>query len=122
MPKKILVVDDEKDVLDLVQLIMEQEGYEVVTARNGDEALQRAAADKPDLMVLDVMMPDMDGFQVLKKLKEDDATADIPVVMLTAKDQDADVAKGWRIGADLYLKKPFVREQLTAFARLTFEY
>lgn len=91
MPKKILAVDDEKHIVRLVQVNLEREGYTVITASNGQEALDHVAADRPDLIVMDVMMPQMDGLTALKRLKEDEATATIPVIMLTAKAQDADV-------------------------------
>lgn len=121
MPKKILAVDDEKHIVRLVQINLQKEGYEVVTASNGREALERVASEKPDLVVMDVMMPEMDGFEALKKLKEDDATADIPVIMLTAKAQDADVFRGWQSGADLYLTKPFNPLELITFVKRIFQ-
>ncbi|MBV9864905.1 MAG: response regulator [Abitibacteriaceae bacterium] len=121
MSKKILAVDDEKHIVRLVQINLEREGYEVVTASNGREALEKVAAEKPDLLVMDVMMPEMDGFEALKKLKEDAATADIPVIMLTAKAQDADVFRGWQSGADLYLTKPFNPQELITFVKRIFQ-
>ena len=121
MPKKILAVDDEKHIVRLVQVNLEKEGFEVTTASNGREALEKVAADKPDLVVLDVMMPEMDGFEALKKLKEDPATAGIPVIMLTAKAQDADVFRGWQSGADLYLTKPFNPQELITFVKRIFQ-
>ena len=121
MPKKILAVDDEKHIVRLVQINLQKEGYEVITASNGREALEKVAAEKPDLVVMDVMMPEMDGFEALKKLKEDDATAEIPVIMLTAKAQDADVFRGWQSGADLYLTKPFNPLELITFVKRIFQ-
>lgn len=121
MPKKILAVDDEKHIVRLVQINLEKAGYEVVTAANGREALEAVAAGKPDLIVMDVMMPEMDGFAALQKLKEDDASKDIPVIMLTAKAQDADVFKGWQSGADLYLTKPFNPSELLTFVKRIFD-
>lgn len=121
MAKKILAVDDEKHIVRLVQINLLKEGYEVVTATNGREALEAVAQQKPDLIVMDVMMPEMDGFEALQKLKENPASADIPVIMLTAKAQDADVFKGWQSGADLYLTKPFNPQELITFVKRIFE-
>lgn len=121
MPKKILAVDDEKHIVRLVQINLQKEGYDVVTATNGREALEAVAAQTPDLIVMDVMMPEMDGFAALEKLKENPATATIPVIMLTAKAQDADVFRGWQSGADLYLTKPFNPQELLTFVKRIFE-
>lgn len=121
MSKKILAVDDEKHIVRLVQINLEKEGYQVVTANNGRQALEVVAAEKPDLIVMDVMMPEMDGFETLQKLKENVATAKIPVVMLTAKAQDADVFRGWQSGADLYLTKPFNPQELITFVKRIFQ-
>lgn len=121
MSKKILAVDDEKHIVRLVQINLEKEGYEVVTASTGREALEQVAAQHPDLIVMDVMMPEMDGFEALKKLKEDVATASIPVIMLTARAQDADVFRGWQSGADLYLTKPFNPQELITFVKRIFQ-
>jgi two-component system, OmpR family, alkaline phosphatase synthesis response regulator PhoP len=109
MPKKILAVDDERHIVRLVEVNLQRAGYEVVTAYDGREALEKVKSENPDLVVLDVMMPYMDGFEVLKNLKADPATAEIPVIMLTAKAQDADVFRGWQSGVDCYLTKPFSR-------------
>ena len=117
MAKRILAVDDEKHILRLVQINLEKAGYLVVTASNGREALEAVALERPDLIVMDVMMPEMDGLEALQKLKSDDQTADIPVVMLTAKAQDADVFQGWQSGADLYLTKPFNPLELLTFVK-----
>ncbi|MDQ3812907.1 MAG: response regulator [Armatimonadota bacterium] len=117
MAKKILAVDDERHIVRLVQINLQKEGYQVATAANGREALEKVAQDKPDLVVMDVMMPEMDGFEALKRLKENPDTADIPVIMLTAKAQDADVFRGWQSGADLYLTKPFNPSELLTFVK-----
>ena len=121
MPKRILAVDDEKHIVRLVQINLQKEGYEVVTATNGREALEAVAASRPDLIVMDVMMPELDGFGALQQLKDNPQTADIPVIMLTAKAQDADVFKGWQSGADLYLTKPFNPSELLTFVKRIFE-
>lgn len=121
MPKKILAVDDEKHIVRLVQINLEKEGFAVRTATNGREALEAVAQEQPDLIVMDVMMPEMDGFAALQHLKDNPATAGIPVIMLTAKAQDADVFKGWQSGADLYLTKPFNPMELITFVKRIFE-
>jgi two-component system alkaline phosphatase synthesis response regulator PhoP/two-component system response regulator VicR len=120
-PKKILVVDDERHIVRLVQVNLERSGYQVVAAFDGKEALKKVSSEKPDLVVLDVMMPYMDGFQVLKQMKADAATKDIPVIMLTAKAQDADVFRGWASGVDMYLTKPFNPLELITFVKRIFE-
>lgn len=117
MANKILAVDDEKHIVRLVEINLKKAGYEVTTASNGREALEAVALSVPDLIVMDVMMPEMDGFAALKKLKENSATSNIPVIMLTAKAQDADVFKGWQSGADLYLTKPFNPAELLTFVQ-----
>ena len=121
MAKKILAVDDEKHILRLVQINLEKAGYEVVTGSNGREAIEKVRSEKPELVVMDVMMPEMDGFEALKQLKADPETADIPVIMLTAKAQDADVFHGWQSGADLYLTKPFNPMELLTFVKRIFD-
>lgn len=121
MAKKILAVDDERAIVRLVQVNLMRQGYEVVTAFDGKEALEKVASEQPDLIVLDVMMPYMDGFEVLQHLKRDPATRDIPVIMLTAKAQDADVFKGWQSGVDCYLTKPFNPMELSAFVKRVFK-
>lgn len=121
MPKKILAVDDEKHIVRLVQVNLERAGYQVVTANDGKEALQKVADENPDLVVLDVMMPYMDGFEVLQNLRRNPSTRDIPVIMLTAKAQDADVFKGWQSGVDCYLTKPFNPMELLSFVKRIFD-
>jgi len=121
MPKKILAVDDERHIVRLVEVNLQRAGYEVVTAYDGREALEKVKAENPDLVVLDVMMPYMDGFEVLKNLKADPVTAEIPVIMLTAKAQDADVFRGWQSGVDCYLTKPFNPMELLTFVKRIFD-
>jgi len=121
VPKKILAVDDEKHIVRLVQVNLERAGYQVVTANDGKEALQKVADENPDLVVLDVMMPYMDGFEVLQNLRRNPSTRDIPVIMLTAKAQDADVFKGWQSGVDCYLTKPFNPMELLSFVKRIFD-
>jgi len=116
-----LAVDDEKHIVRLVQVNLERAGYEVVTASDGKEALQKVEDENPDLVVLDVMMPYMDGFEVLQNLRRNPSTRDIPVIMLTAKAQDADVFKGWQSGVDCYLTKPFNPMELLSFVKRIFD-
>jgi len=118
--RKILVVDDERHIVRLIQVNLERAGYAVLTAFDGKEALKKVESDKPDLVVLDVMMPHMDGFEVLKRLQANAATRTIPVVMLTAKAQDVDVFRGWSSGVSAYLTKPFNPLELLTFIRRIF--
>jgi len=103
----ILVMDDDPVIQKLLAVNFEMEGYRVVLAGDGVEGLSRVAADRPDLVLLDVMMPRMDGLEVLRHLKADDATAAIPVLMLSAKAQATDISGGLDAGADDYITKPF---------------
>ncbi|HET6386589.1 MAG TPA: response regulator [Armatimonadota bacterium] len=121
MAKKILAVDDEKHIVRLVQVNLERAGYQVVTAFDGVEALEKVKGERPDMIVCDVMMPRMDGFEVLRNLKSDASTRDIPVIMLTAKAQDADVLRGWTSGVDCYLTKPFNPMELLSFVKRIFK-
>ena len=121
MPRKILAVDDERHIVRLVQVNLERQGYIVVTAFDGKEALEKVESEKPDLVVLDVMMPYMDGFEVLQNLRKNQATRDLPVIMLTAKAQDADVFRGWQSGVDCYLTKPFNPMELITFVKRIFK-
>lgn len=119
--KHILAVDDERFIRRLVEVNLQRAGYRVSTAEDGEEALERIRAERPDMVVLDWMMPRKDGYTVLRTLKSDPSTADIPVVMLTAKAQDKDVFAGWQSGADCYLTKPFNPMELLAFVKRIFE-
>jgi two-component system alkaline phosphatase synthesis response regulator PhoP/two-component system response regulator VicR len=121
MAKKILVVDDERHIVRLVEVNLQRAGYEVVTAYDGIEALEKVKSEKPDMLVLDVMMPRKDGFEVLQDLQANPATADIPVIMLTAKAQDADIFKGWSSGVSSYLTKPFNPRELLTFVERIFQ-
>jgi two-component system alkaline phosphatase synthesis response regulator PhoP len=121
MPKKILAVDDERHIVRLVQVNLERAGYQVVTAFDGKDALDKVASEQPDLVVLDVMMPYMDGFEVLQNLRKNPSTRELPVIMLTAKAQDADVFRGWQSGVDCYLTKPFNPMELISFVKRIFK-
>ncbi len=114
---KILACDDERHIVRLIQVNLERAGYGVITAFDGTDALRKVDSDRPDLIVLDVMMPKMDGFEVLKRLQANPETRDIPVIMLTAKAQDMDVFKGWSSGASAYLTKPFNPLELLTFIK-----
>jgi DNA-binding response OmpR family regulator len=110
----VLVADDDDDIRSLVIFRLERSGYRTVAARDGDEALALALEHRPDLAVLDVMMPKLDGYEVTQRLRSEDATRAMPVILLTARAQDADVARGFESGADDYIRKPFSPQELTA--------
>jgi two-component system alkaline phosphatase synthesis response regulator PhoP len=120
MAKTILAVDDEKSIVRLVQVNLERQGYNVLTAFDGRQALERIAADQPDMVICDVMMPYMDGFEVLRQIRQNVATRDLPVIMLTAKAMDNDVFEGYRSGATCYLTKPFSPPELISFVKRIF--
>ena len=111
-PRTVLVADDDEDILQLVSFRLERAGYKVVTAADGQQALAAAREHKPDLAVLDVMMPGLNGYEVTRQLRADAATATIPVILLTARVQEADVSRGFEAGADDYLRKPFSPQEL----------
>jgi DNA-binding response OmpR family regulator len=110
----VLVAEDDADILALVAYRLERAGYDVLTATNGEEAADLAASECPDLAVLDVMMPRLDGYGVTRRIREDESTSGIPVILLTARVQEADVARGFEAGADDYIKKPFSPQELRA--------
>ncbi|HEY3931526.1 MAG TPA: response regulator transcription factor [Verrucomicrobiae bacterium] len=112
MKPKILVVDDEPEAVELVEFNLKQSGYVVATAADGSEALKKARSQSPDLIVLDVMLPEMDGFEICKSLRLDSTTAKIPIIMLTAKAAEIDRVLGLELGADDYLTKPFSPREL----------
>ena len=113
----ILVVDDETDILELVRYNLQKEGYRVTTVKTGEEGLQKIRELKPDVVVLDLMLPGLDGLSVCNRLKREEATRSIPVVMLTAKAEDTDIVTGLELGADDYVTKPFSPKVLTARIR-----
>ncbi len=114
---KILIVDDEEDVLELVRYNLDKNGYKVETAATGEQALAKARAKLPDLIILDLMLPGIDGLDVCKKLKNDTKTQNIPVIMLTAKGEETDIVIGLELGADDYITKPFSPKVLIARVR-----
>jgi DNA-binding response OmpR family regulator len=115
MAQKILIVDDEPDTLTVLRVILEQADYDISTATNGREALESVASNPPELIILDQMMPEMDGLEALRRLKANPATKDIPVIILSAKDRTDDMIKGWENGTDLYLVKPINGAELTDY-------
>jgi DNA-binding response OmpR family regulator len=110
----VLVADDDPDILALVSFRLERAGYDVLGAHDGDEALRLALEHAPDLAVLDVMMPKLDGYEVTTRLRQNGATRRMPIILLTARVQEADIARGFEVGADDYVKKPFSPQELGA--------
>ena len=111
MAKKILVVDDEKPISDIIKFNLEKEGYEVVTAYDGEEALEKVESESPDLIILDLMLPKIDGLEVAKRVR---AKHTMPIIMVTAKDSELDKVLGLELGADDYVTKPFSNRELVA--------
>ncbi|OGC34294.1 hypothetical protein A2311_01175 [candidate division WOR-1 bacterium RIFOXYB2_FULL_48_7] len=109
---KILIVDDEQPILEALTIRLEANGYEVITAIDGADGLSKARLEKPDLIVLDVMLPKMNGYKVSRMLKFDENYQHIPIIMLTAKIQSVDMEQGKEAGADVYLTKPFQADEL----------
>jgi two-component system, OmpR family, alkaline phosphatase synthesis response regulator PhoP len=116
MPR-ILAVDDEPNIRRLIQVNLERQGYTVEVAENGAIALEMVRANCPDLLVSDVMMPEMDGFELVANIRRDPALENLPIIMLTAKTQDKDVMEGYKRGADMYLTKPFNPAELLNFVK-----
>lgn len=110
--KTILIADDRLEVLELLRVTLEAEDYQVIYTSDGKEALEKIKLEKPDLILLDVVMPKMDGFQVLSELRRDSRLKDTPVIMLTAKGQEVDREKGKKLGANDYIVKPFSPSEL----------
>ncbi|MGE3164777.1 MAG: response regulator [Planctomycetota bacterium] len=111
---KVLLIEDEADLLEMVQYNLEREGYRVISSRDGELGLELAREEAPDLVLLDLMLPGLDGIEVCRKLKEDPVTRPIPIVMVTAKGEETDVVLGLGVGADDYVTKPFSPKELTA--------
>jgi two-component system alkaline phosphatase synthesis response regulator PhoP len=109
---KVLVVDDEVYILHILDFSLNAEGYEVITAEDGEQGLAKAKSEQPDLVVLDVMMPKIDGYEACRKLKQDPKMKDVPVILLTAKGRDIDRKLGLEVGADDYITKPFSPNKL----------
>ncbi len=114
--RKILIIEDEEDLVDLLRFNLEAQGYEVAAAYTGEEGLAMAQQEKPDVLLLDIMLPGMDGLDVCRRLKRSPATADISIIMVTAKGEESDIVEGLELGADDYVTKPFSLKVL--FARI----
>jgi DNA-binding response OmpR family regulator len=108
----VLIADDDADILSLVRAVLERAGNEVISVGNGAQALASVTERKPDLAVLDISMPEVDGLEVLRRLRADSATSTLPVVLLSARAQEADVKLGFELGASAYVKKPFSPREL----------
>ena len=115
--QKILAVDDEEDILELLRFNLTKEGFSVIGAASGEEALKFARAEKPDLILLDLLLPGIDGLEVARRLKNDATTKEMPVIMVTAKGEEADIVTGLEVGAEDYITKPFSRKVLIARVR-----
>jgi two-component system phosphate regulon response regulator PhoB len=115
--EKVLVIDDEEDILELVKYNLAKEGYRVTGVLSGEEALAKAKQEMPDVVLLDLMLPGVDGLEVCRRLKSNPLTAQIPIVMVTAKGEDADIVTGLELGADDYIIKPFSPRVLLARIR-----
>jgi two-component system alkaline phosphatase synthesis response regulator PhoP len=118
--RTIVVVDDDRDIRMILRANLEDEGYAVLEAGGGREALEIIKESDPDLVVLDIMMPEVDGYDVLQELRSTPEFADLPVVLLTARRQESDVWEGWSAGADYYITKPFKMDELLKFIRYIF--
>jgi DNA-binding response OmpR family regulator len=114
MPKEILIVDDEPDVVVPIQFLMEQQGYFVMVAERGEDALDLIYQYKPDLVILDILLPGIDGYEVCEIIRLDPSCRDVKIIFLTAKDREVDIAKGLSLGADAYITKPFSNTELVA--------
>ncbi|MEA1968188.1 MAG: response regulator transcription factor [Thermodesulfobacteriota bacterium] len=117
---KILIVDDEEDIIELVKYNLEKEGYETLSALSGEEALKIAMKSQPDLMVLDLMLPGIDGLEVTQKIRADNEINQMPIVMLSAKGEESDIVTGLELGANDYISKPFSPRELVARIRAIF--
>lgn len=121
MVKRILIADDEPNIVISLEFLMKREGFEVLIANDGEEAVRRIRGDRPDLVLLDVMMPKKSGFEVCQEVKADPGLADVRILMLTAKGRDTEVAKGLALGADAYMTKPFSTKELVERVRSLLE-
>lgn len=117
MSKRILIADDEQNIVISLEFLMKREGYEVLVAQDGAEAVDMIRAEMPDLVLLDVMMPRKTGFEVCQEVKADPALKSVSILMLTAKGRDTEVAKGLALGADAYMTKPFSTKELVETVR-----
>lgn len=114
MAKRVLIADDEPNIVLSLEFLMEQQGYDVTVAEDGEQALSALAKERADLILLDVMLPRVSGFEVCQKIRENPEWADVKVVMLTAKGRDQEISKGMALGANAYITKPFSTKDLLA--------
>jgi two-component system alkaline phosphatase synthesis response regulator PhoP len=121
MASRILIVDDEPNIIISLEFLMKREGFEVAVAGDGERALQAMAEQRPDLVILDVMMPRLNGFEVCQRIRAQPAWRGVPVLMLTAKGHETDLKKGLALGADAYVTKPFSTRELVAEIRRLLE-
>ncbi|MBK7017952.1 MAG: response regulator [Sulfuritalea sp.] len=121
MATKILIADDEPNIVISLEFLLKREGYEVVVAHDGVQALERVRAERPDLAILDVMMPNRNGFEVCQDLRQDPEFKTMRIMMLTAKGRDTEVSKGLALGADVYMTKPFATRDLLAKVKALLE-
>ena len=121
MVKKVLVVDDDEDIVNIVSSLLQSEGYHTVTAINGKDAYDKAVANKPDLIIADIMMPEMDGWEFCWRVRENEALAETPFIFLTARADVMDQIRGSEIGADDYIIKPFRKQELLKRVQNTFD-
>jgi two-component system alkaline phosphatase synthesis response regulator PhoP len=121
MSKKVLIVDDEEVIRKLLRIHLVKWGYEVKEAVDGTQALEQIGKDDFDLIICDILMPNLDGWQVLKEVKSNPKTKDMPVIVLTAKNEDSDMFKGYDMGANYYMTKPFTKAQLLYGLKLMFQ-
>lgn len=118
--KKVLIVEDEREILQLVKMYLDKEGFRTLTAANGADALRQVRAEHPDLVILDLMLPEIDGLEVCKKLRLTPQTSMLPIIMLTAKSEESDTVVGLELGADDYVTKPFSPKSLVARVKALF--
>ncbi len=121
MSKRVLIVDDEEVIRKFVKIHLGKLGYEVTEAEDGQKALEKIVGGKFDLIICDVMMPNKNGWEVVKEVKSNPEISEIPIILLTAKNDDADMFKGYELGANYYMTKPFTKDQLLYGMKLMFE-
>lgn len=111
---RVLAIEDESDILEVIEYNLDREGFEVTTSKSGQEGLDQIREERPDIVLLDLMLPDLDGLEVCRKIRDDDELREIPVIMVTAKDTESEVVLGLGVGADDYVTKPFNPQELVA--------
>lgn len=121
MSKRILIVDDEEVIRKFLKIHLNKLGYEVTEAEDGEKAIERIGGGKFDLIICDVMMPNKNGWEVIKEVKSKPETSEIPIILLTAKNDDVDMFKGYELGANYYMTKPFTKDQLLYGLKMMFE-